>query len=822
MRGVKSILAGALLFVAPTVAAGQNGTVPDIKEIDPATADARVLYKALDELRPDSLHVYFIHDVYLRRGPVNLTLGDGKLAFFTSLAGRVTGAVYVGRGHVIATPREASERLSMAHFLKVPLLDESFSRAYFRFTDDTAAELERDLKNAGDAATAEPGFGQSWNDVASTLNPWHSRRILFDWLSTHPQPYFYAGIAGDNFGVFDVVIDARNEEQVFIGQPRVVSGESFYDVWASYALENAPPVNENFVPLGYTLDTTIGDDLTLTSKATLDLKAVAAGERVIPLELSRYLVVDACSGEDGSSLEFFQNPDVGRHDLARRGNDRLLVVLRAPTQAGQEIRLKLSYRGSVISDAGNGVYFVGQRGSWYPHPSGPDQFVSYDLTFHWPRRLTLVATGKEIESQEEGERRTGHWVSKVPAALAGFNLGNYASQSLNESEPAIDLYANQQLEDAILARLKERQDDFSLEDRTAIRPRRSVLDFPPLPPPSPKAVLAHLGNEILDSIRFFEKLDGAFPFDHLDVSPIPGRFGQGWPGLLYLPTLVFLPRQAQQEVGAGLRAQQEINQILPFHEVAHQWWGNVVGVKSYRDDWIQEAMANYLAIWYGDAKRPAGHLLATSLEEFRDDLLAKPEGGDGITDDAGSLTMGYRLDSSRSPAAYNRIIYGKGTWVIHMLRMMLRDPGAKEPDARFQELLHYVLTQYRFQPLSTEEFEHAADKYMTPAMDLDGSHTMEWFFDEWVRETGIPRYSVEFSTKPHGDEFVVSGKLKQAGVPDDFTAAVPLYIGRVGAAPVRLGTVTTGGPETRFHFVSHVHPAKLIIDPNLTVLCKSE
>jgi len=59
----------------------------------------------------------------------------------------------------------------------------------------------------------------------------------------------------------------------------------------------------------------------------------------------------------------------------------------------------------VISDAGNGVYFVGNRGIWYPHLEGMAQFAQYDTTFHWPRKLRLVATGQKVEEREEGDRR---------------------------------------------------------------------------------------------------------------------------------------------------------------------------------------------------------------------------------------------------------------------------------------------------------------------------------------------------------------------------------------------------------------------------------
>ena len=49
------------------------------------------------------------------------------------------------------------------------------------------------------------------------------------------------------------------------------------------------------------------------------------------------------------------------------------------------------------------------------------------------------------------------------------------------------------------------------------------------------------------------------------------------------------------------------------------------------------------------------------------------------------------------------------------------------------------------------------ERQMTLAMDLEGTRRMDWFFDEWVRETGIPHYSVKFEVKPRGNEFLVTG-----------------------------------------------------------------
>jgi hypothetical protein len=793
----------------------QNPRVPAATPLEP-----RALYQALNELRVNPEQVYDVQDIKLRRGPVSITLSRGRLAFLSPLQDRITGAVFMGNGHVIATPRDPAERLSMARFLDVPLLDESFSRALLRFTDDTGDQLRKSLQESGAAAGSDSSFARAWDQIVSNANPWQSKRILAEWLSTDLRPYFYAGLFNERQGLFDVFVDHERDEQVSIGQTRTVSGDTFYDTWASYALPGVPRAEDSFAPMDYALDTTIEDDLSLRANAALHLRALHDGGRVIVLELSRYLVVDECTNGEGKALVFFQNQDVSRREMLRRGNDQLLVVLPAAAHANQEFHIGIRYHGSVISDAGNGVYYVGARGTWYPHLNGSEPFASYDLTFHWPRRLKLVATGDSVETHEDHGQHSGRWRSAVPMAFAGFNLGDYQSETLGES-PKISMFASHEMEEALMARIGNIS--AGLASATGGSVRHGDIDEPSEPPPpSPAALLKNLGASILDSVRFYEKANGPFPFDHLDVSQVPNMTGQGWPGLLYLPTLVFLPSGAQQRAGANARAQQELNEVMPFHEVAHQWWGNVTVPASYRDVWIQEAVANYLALWYTDSKSPAEHFMAHWLARYRDELTAKPKGGKSgeTVADAGPLSLGSRLDSSRSPGAYGHIIYGKGSWVIHMLRMMLRNPEAPGADARFQQFLHFVLTEYRYKTLSNADFQKSVEKFMTPAMDLEGSHKMDWFFEEWVQGTSIPHYVVEFSSKAQGKDFLVTGKLKQEDTSEEFTAPVPLYVARSQLKPVFLGVVDTLGRETPFRFRSQIPVTKILIDPNMTVLSK--
>ena len=137
-----------------------------------------------------------------------------------------------------------------------------------------------------------------------------------------------------------------------------------------------------------------------------------------------------------------------------------------------------------------------------------------------------------------------------------------------ERAPNVELFANRQLEDVILARLQGHRLEIPILPGPLPRPAFAGDAQPVPPPPNPAAVLKNLGSENLDSIRFFENLDGPFPFSDLKVTQIPGSVGQGWPGLVYLSTLASLPPEAEERAGIGQRTQALAREVMPFHEAA--------------------------------------------------------------------------------------------------------------------------------------------------------------------------------------------------------------------------------------------------------------
>jgi len=797
---------------------------PFLRASEPSPRDT---LSALNALRLDPDHVYTVgaaDRIELRHGDIVLAFEEGKIAFYQPFEGRVTGFVFSGLGHALALPRDPVEKQQMARFIGTPVLDQRFVSVYARFTDDVAKDLADQLNHSAAKPQSDSAFAALWLPQIERLNPTHSLRVLTERYSAAPRHFFHAGVDGILTGPFDILIDDTRRENFTLGQPRTANKLIYYDVWTSYALPDFAAPVARFDVSHYQVHTTIRPDNSLEGDASLDFRTLAGGERILFVQLARALKVDSLSSSTGETLSFFQNEGLTEQELRTRGDDTLCIFFPRAPQTGDTFTLRLHYRGNVIENYGNSVLFVGNRESWYPHFGDTSSFARYDLTFRWPKQLRLVATGEKSDEAEEGDFRVAHWKSAQSVPEAGFNLGEYAVASITSSNHTVDVYANKQLEQAILARLTPpAPEPFTRPlGPLAERPASGLSGFPPTPvPPSPSDALKSLAREVDSSISFYEKYSGPFPFQHLAVSQIPGTFGQGWPGLLYLSTYSYLPPQTQERAGLSSTSQETFTDIIPVHEVAHQWWGNVVGFSSYRDQWIDEGLAVYLALLFADSQKNPDHTLPMWLARYRKRLTTKPIDSDVAPIDQGPVVMGLRLNSSKSPDAYDVVAYSKGAWIFHMLREMLREPG-KDPDARFVKLLRTLVAKYAQKSLSTDQLQKEVEAVMTPRMALEGGHSMEWFFQEYVKGTGIPRYKVEFSSRRTEKGYQIRGKLYQTGVPPSFIAPVPVYLAGSGNRSTHLGTVMTSGEETNFSFTTQSEPHKLLIDPKMTLLCVTE
>ena len=139
------------------------------------------------------------------------------------------------------------------------------------------------------------------------------------------------------------------------------------------------------------------------------------------------------------------------------------------------------------------------------------------------------------------------------------------------------------------------------------------------------------------------------------------------------------------------------------------------------------------------------------------------------------------------------MVYPKGAFVLQMLRSLMWDKETQDKD--FIALMHDFVTSEFNQNASTERFRTLVTKHMKANMDLGGDHTMNWFFNQWVYGTELPRCRMEYSLKPAADgKVLLTGTVTQSDVSNDFRMAEgPDLCGEIDRQTVRLGSAVVAG-----------------------------
>ena len=782
---------------------------------------------------------YRVRDVAFDRGDLRYYFTDGWVIFAKPIQTapgieRVLAAVFVRSSEgddaeVAVLPPSTGERMSLARFTGTPNLNEHLDTVVMLFTDDTAADFQQAIKASGrPEPNREQGllFESRFNSVVTNLVGSFRLRLIENMVSKRGgrSGFFYAAMVGRKLGNFDALYDPAASRQVFVGQLADTGGRTFYDVWTTFAARaqrNQPPVKPSYEIGDYRIEATLATDLHMDVRTTQSL-TVNAPVNVLVLDLSNRMEISSVI-VDGEAAEFYTDPSL-RSNLIRASEvSQFLVLPSKPIEPGQPHEIRFVYAGNVITQMGKDVYTVGSRSSWYP--TNGIQFSRFDITFTFPENLDLVFPGDlKEQSNQEGTKRVRRVIAQ-PVRVAGFNVGRYESKDVTRPGLTVTVYANRDLE----ARLRSTEGAILIAPpvsgfpgRPGAAPRRQdMILLPPPPQPDPLARLNPLADEIASAFDYYTQSFGPPALPHLMVSPIPGTFGQGFPGLVYLSTLSYLSANERPEGARGQSSQLFFSETLHAHETAHQWWGNVVTTSSEQDDWLMEALASYSSLMVLE-KRKGPRALRDAFQQYRDHLLAPVEdkareSRESDTpeiepvkrprESVGPLRLGNRLDNSLAPGAWQAVIYEKGAWVIHMLRRRMGD-------AAFVAFLKNFVAQHRMQNVTSEEFFAAAAAAL-PKDALD--RKLESFFESWVEGTGIPKLALETKVTGKAPNLKLTVKLTQSEVGERFSTVVPVVVQPAAGKPRTIFLET--GPDAVSETISiAARPAKVTLDPDNSVL----
>ncbi|HXE13513.1 MAG TPA: M1 family aminopeptidase [Bryobacteraceae bacterium] len=721
---------------------------------------AASLVSALNGLSIDPNEVYHVRDLRLTRGGFTIYLTEGLLAFTKPVGSEVVAAAFTtsgvdaGDAEFIVTPPNRGERASLAYFTKTPNLDEHFSQAIFLFTDQLRMETLRHMQQTEVKKAAADAFGPQWTQTIDQLAAGVEVPIVESMLNRDPpdQGVFYGLIGGNDLGPFQICFNPHQAESNIVGKVTMEGGIPAFQSWTSFLPKKAiaPPLSI-FHTAAYQIEADISPDLTVSAVTRFIAKTARENCRAMALEIAPKMKVTGAT-INGQTVEVVQpqsSDDTGDTD-----GEKFLLVSAEPLPSGAPLQVEVHHQGSVIHDEGEGIYFVEARNIWFPRFSFDS--ATFDLTFHCPVRLRIVSSGKLISEKVDGSTRTVHRVLDSPVQFVGFNLGDFVGIEREQSPFRVEFYANRSIVDRI-------------NNANSISATHTG-DFP--------AALTAMADRTLELLRNDAAEWGPPPTTNMAVTPIAGTFGQGFPGLIYLSINSYLPPLLRPPHIRDTLLNSFYSDLMLPHEIAHQWWGNLVMANDYRSGWLTEALANYAALGIYSERNgaAAGNKL---LAFYRGEIETRMPNGKPVEAE-GPLNVGVRLRALNANA-WRVITYDKGTWVIRMLAQRL---GGNDRFAAFERAL---IQTTKDEGLSNETFRKIAARFLPPG---DPDPTLEYFFDSWVYGVGVPRLSLARSS---AREYV----LRQSGVGEDFSVDVPVRIERPGR-PAAIQWVRSSNDGTPF------------------------
>jgi hypothetical protein len=779
-------------------------------------AQAPPAWQAIAQPAFDPAKAAKVSDLVIVRDRIRITLQQGTIQFSQPVEGVVFAAAFSGTGRLEADAPNKIEAQQLRLFTGKTELVMPFTDAVFSFSDGTFDEITAQVK--WDPSAAGPTLQKTYQERFDFRESYGAEllpRLVQGVLSTDKKQteLFFAEVKTGEKGWVLARLDALDPEEILVG--RWVSYNVFHrvDAWMQFPRGNRTPeqawkdpiAREDILPDNYKIDADVTKSEVLSVRATVEMKPRWNGERVANFFLDANLRVTSVKDVNSGQALAFVQPQEPKERVQSYG-DYLTVFFPEPLSAAKTYTLEFVYSGRrIVRNVGPGAFFC-QSFGWYPTRDNFALRGNFEMTFRSPKKFALTATGIKTAETTDGDATLTTWKSEKRISVAGFAFGEVKVVTATEGNVEIEVYANKQPDNQMKQILSQVESGGQMGTSTSSGFALGNLN--------PAAMADAIANEMVNSMRLFQNYFGPYPYKRLSVSTIPYSYGQGWPSLLYLSALTFLDSTQRKQFGFTARGETELTDFFRSHEVSHQWWGHKVVWKSYRDQWLSEGFATFAGSLYVQLRGSTSDYL-DRLQIARKQML-EVDDKKHIRESVGPIWLGVRLSSTESPGGYSLLVYEKGGFVVHMLRMMLlnqRDPSG-DADRRFKTMMREFTQTYDNKAASTEDFKAIAEKYMIDDMNLDGNGRLDWFFNQYVYGTGLPTYEFKYTiSDAGGGQWKVSGTVTQSGVPDGWKDVLPLYI-ELNKNIIRIGNINIMQRVTTFEEVFPVKPTRFILCRN--------
>jgi hypothetical protein len=754
-----SLCLAVLLVHAAPLAAQEGDGPPAGSPVEAAAVEPVV--QALFDLAPDRRKLAPVADLVLERPGARFRLAAGSLQLLAPVGGRTVGFVFRGQGTLTFTAPTPVERERLRRRFGADSLVTPFTGLAVLFTDGTGAELESRL---GFAPGEVEGARGRVEDLLEELGDRKTRSFHPDLLGA-----LLNGSEGDGFAALvtrqggDLLYTwnpAEHEGAQLAGRSRTGLVATTTQVFSRFAApgDGTGRPSRRIGVEDYVLDVALPrnamGEVRFSARAEVRLIARSPVGPWVMLSLFDKLEVDSASWKGGGPAAVAKAKDSGQ----------LWVRLDRALAVGETRTLVLDYHGDLI-DRYVDFFFIKSSASWYPRPLDGRSGATFDITYHTPTSFAFASVGEQVDSTVADRVLTTRWLARRPIRNASFNLGLFEARRFTEDSapPVTVLYSD--------------------KAHRLIGMRTGGTE-------------KEVGVDIAKALRFFGRVYGPTEVEAFHATEIPYGHGEAFPGLVHLSATTFLDTDRS---GA--------DEIFRAHEVAHQWWGIEVDFDSYRDQWLSEGFAEFSGLWYLHAVRGDGKRYLETLRRYRDGLFLRGA-------DLPPTAVGFRAWSEKDPLDYQKAVYEKGAWILHMLRVAMVELKTMNED-RFTAMMRDFHRGQRGRRATTADFQRVAERHV--GMPLD------WFFQQWVEGSALPTYRVAHRAEPEGEGWRVRLQVEQRDVPETFRAWVPVTVRLKDGREARFRVHVTGATsEIVLPLLLPAEPKEVVFNDLEGVLAKVE
>jgi aminopeptidase N len=311
-------------------------------------------------------------------------------------------------------------------------------------------------------------------------------------------------------------------------------------------------------------------------------------------------------------------------------------------------------------------------------------------------------------------------------------------------------------------------------------------------PLTDRDVAARGFNSALPALQFFSEKVAPYPYEKLALIVGATRYGgmENSSAIVFSGTLFNTPLDSQP-LSRHFNVRRGLVEVTA-HEIAHQWFGDSVSIKTWSDLWLSEGFATYFAALF--TERFDGQ------EAFREYMRRAAK--TYLAYEQGRRAPVYDNETEDLMKLLNANNYQKGAWVLHMLRGLLGD------ETFFRGIREFYL-RHEDKTASTEDLRAALEK-------VSGKDLKE-FFARWVYGSGHPRYEASWSWRmDKTGRGTLKIQLEQMQEDAPFLNPLPVEI--VLGDKIQRATLTPTGRASSLLIPLSRRPVDVRIDPDETIL----